>query len=170
MISAVIPALPPLPALVDTLTALVPAVAQGLVRDVIIAAPEETRFLSAVTEAGGSGLVIAPGGRDALIRAALKQAKSDLILVLAPGMVPQGDWIETLNDALGDVDARHGYFLPIAGAPLSSWITRLTGRAHELQGLLATKSALQNEARLALRPLSAVVADRRSRGLKRAVD
>ena len=144
MISAVIPALHPIPALVDTLTALVPAVAEGLIRDVAIAANAETAFLSAVTEAGGSGLVLAPGDRAALIRAAAAKAKCPHILVLEPGMVPVGDWIASLGDALAEIEGSRAGLLPVQGAPWLTWIAQLTGRADPRLGLLASASALRD--------------------------
>ena len=170
MISTVIPALPPIPALVDTLTALVPAVAHGLVRDVTLAANTDTPFLNAVTEAGGSGLVIAPGDRAALITAALAQTKSDLILVLAPGMVPQGDWIDTLNDALSEIEDQRAGLIPVMGAPWLTWMARLTGRPDHRHGLLFRAQDWRAGERFRLTPLEARLADRRSRGLKRAAD
>lgn len=168
MISAVIPALSPVPALVDTLAALVPAVAQGLVRDVVIAANAETPFLTAVTEAGGSALVLAEGGRGALIRAGAKRAKSAHILVLEPGMVPQGDWIETLADALRDIDGNRAGLLPVAGAPWLTWTARLTGHPDARLGLVAMAAALSSGQRLRFSALPAFVADRRKRGLRSA--
>ena len=117
MISAVIPALIPIPALVDTLTALVPAVAEGLVRDVVIVAREETAFLTAITDAGGSTLVIAKGDRGALIAAGAQRAKAPHVLVLEPGMVPQGDWIATLSDCLADLTERDAALMPLPTRP-----------------------------------------------------
>ena len=170
MISAVLPALHPVPALVDTLTALVPAVAEGLVRDVVIAANRETPFLTAVTEAGGSALVLAEGGRAALIAAGAKAAKSAHILVLEPGMVPQGDWIATLGDALRDIDEQRGGLMPVAGAPWLTWMARLTGRADPRLGVLAAATALASGRPLSFAALPTALADRRKRGIRSAAD
>ena len=168
MISAVIPALTPIPALVDTLTALVPAVAEGLVRDVVIVAREETPFLTAITDAGGSALVITEGDRRALIAAGAQRAKSPHILVLDPGMVPQGDWIATLSDCLADLEGQNAALLPLIGVPWLTWAARLTGRADPRLGVVATKDALLKGERLRFRPVQALVADRRNRRLRSA--
>lgn len=168
MISAVIPALTPIPALVDTLTALVPAVAEGLVRDVVIVAQEETPFLTAITDAGGSALVIAAGDRRALIQAGAQRAKSAHILVLDPGMVPQGDWIATLSDCLADLEGRDAALLPLVGAPWLTMMARLTGRADPRLGFVAAKTALTAGNTLRFRPVQALVADRRNRRLRSA--
>ena len=168
MISAVIPALHPVPALVDTLTALVPAVAEGLIRDVVIVAQAETPFLSALTEAGGSGLIIVPGERSTLIRTAAAQIKCPHVLVLAPGMVPLGDWIATLSDALSAIEGRQGGLLPVQGAPWLTWIAQLSGQADERLGLIASATALSNGERLNYAKIDAMLADRRKRGLRPA--
>lgn len=168
MISAVIPALDPIPALVDTLTALVPAVAEGLVRDVVIVACEETPFLTALTDAGGSALVIAKGGRKRLIAAGAERAKSPYVLVLAPGMVPQGDWIATLGDCLAEVDEQKAALMPLAGKPWLTWVAQLTRRPDPRLGMVATKTALVSGEPLSFRPVQAVLADRRNRRLRSA--
>lgn len=168
MISAVIPALRPVPALVDTLTALVPAVAEGLIRDVAIAANDETPFLSAVTEAGGSRLVLAQGDRLALIRAAAAKVKCPHVLVLEPGMVPLGDWIATLGDALAGIGREKTGLMSVQAAPWLTWMAQLTGRVDARLGLLASPTALSGEQRTRYQKLDAVLADRRKRGLRPA--
>jgi hypothetical protein len=168
MISAVIPALHPIPALVDTLTALVPAVAEGLIRDVAIAANAETPFLSAVTEAGGSRLILAPGDRPALIRAAAAKVKCPHILVLEPGMVPIGDWIATLGDALAEIDGAQAGLIPVLSARWLTWMAQITGRADARLGLLASAMALRDGQSPRYMTLDAVLADRRKRGLRSA--
>jgi hypothetical protein len=168
MISVVIPALHPVPALVDTLAALVPGVAEGLVRDVTIIAPAETPFLAAVTEAGGSGFVVAAGGRADLIKAGAAQAKSGHVLVLEPGLVPLGDWMAALADSLRDIEGPHAGLIPVQGAPWLPWIARVTGHADLRLGLLAEKAALQAGTRFRWTVLAAALGDRRKRGLKSA--
>ena len=168
MISVVIPALQPVPALVDTLTALVPAVAEGLVRDVVIVAENETPFLTAVTEAGGSLLVIAAGNRKHLIAEGAQRAKSAQCLVIEPGMVPQGDWIAVLADAQRDVEGQRAGLMPMIGAPWLTWAARLFGVADPRLGILAMTAALRTENRLRFMTVPAFVADRRQRGLRSA--
>lgn len=168
MISAVLPTLTPIPALVDSLTALVPAVAEGLVRDVVIVAREETPFLTAITDAGGSALVITAGDHAGLIMAGAQHAKASHVLVLEPGMVPQGDWIATLSDCVADIEGQEAALLPLIGAPWLTWMARLTGRADRRLGLVATKSALVSGGKLRFTPVQAELADRRKRRLRSA--
>jgi hypothetical protein len=170
MISAVIPALHPIPALVDTLTALVPAVAEGLIRDVAIAANTDTPFLSAVTEAGGSRLILAPGDRSALIRAAAAMVKCPHILVLEPGMVPIGDWIASLGDALVEIGGEKAGLIPVQSAPWLTWMAHITGRADARLGLVMSAMSLRGGERPRYMALDAVLADRRKRGLRPAAD
>lgn len=170
MISVVIPAVHPVPALVDTLTALVPAVAEGLIRDVALVAPQETPFLAAVTEAGGSDLILAAGDRTVLIQAAAARMKCPHVLVLEPGMVPIGDWIATLNDALAEIEGARAGLLPVHRAPWLSWMARLGSNLDARLGLLASAQALRLGQKLRYSSVDAMLMDRRKRGLRSAAD
>ena len=61
MISVLIPVETDEPALIDTLAALVPAAADGLVRDLVLAAREDTSFLRHVSDAAGCAVALHPG-------------------------------------------------------------------------------------------------------------
>ncbi len=98
MLSVVIPVLREEPALVDTLAALVPGVAQGLVRDVVLVSAMRSPLIERIADAGGCVLIESAGDRAALVREGLGRARSTVGMVLEPGLVPGGDWISEVGD------------------------------------------------------------------------
>lgn len=98
MLSVVLPVLREEPALVDTLSALVAGVAQGVVRDVVLAAARPSPLTERIADSGGCFLLPVDGDRAALVRAGLAQARSGVGMVLEPGLVPGGDWISEVAD------------------------------------------------------------------------
>ena len=81
-------------ALAVTLSALVPAVADGLLADAVILARAPSDALERVADAVGATLVIDPsGGWSQGARA----AKRDWVLCLADGDVPTEGWIRALD-------------------------------------------------------------------------
>jgi glycosyltransferase involved in cell wall biosynthesis len=86
MISVVIEALNAEFLLVQTLAALVPAAAEGFVREVIVADAGSTDGTRVVADA--AGCVVVDGGR----MAALAIARSDWVLLVVPGVRLDPDW------------------------------------------------------------------------------
>jgi hypothetical protein len=104
MVSLILPMPRFEPALLESLAACVPAVADGLIRDALVATPTRSGELDAIIDAAGCHLVSAEGDTWALLQAASAQARSDWFLVLSPGLVPSGGWIAQSEDFLSDHD------------------------------------------------------------------
>lgn len=86
MISVVIAANGQEVALAETLAALVPAAADGFVREVVVAEAGPSQGTRLVADA--VGCVIVEGGA----RAGLEAARSDWVLMMAPGVRLESDW------------------------------------------------------------------------------
>jgi hypothetical protein len=94
----------PAVALARSLTALVPAMIEGLLADVTIAGPQGYE-LAAVADYAGCGFVEALGERDWL-SAAFTRAKGASLLVMRAGFFPGVGFIEELRDCLAGGDPR----------------------------------------------------------------
>ena len=81
-------------ALAATLTALVPAVAEGLVGDAVILSDRQDDSLAMVADAAGATLVVA---KDASWTEGAKAARRDWLLCLDDGDIPQEGWIRALD-------------------------------------------------------------------------
>jgi hypothetical protein len=81
-------------ALAATLSALVPAVAAGLVGDAVILTDKQDDILTKVADAAGATLVTAQRG--SWIEGA-KAARRDWLLCLDDGDIPQEGWIRVLD-------------------------------------------------------------------------
>jgi rSAM/selenodomain-associated transferase 2 len=92
MISVVIPTLNVERCLGRTLTALVPAAVDGLVREVIIADGGSTDATAAIAEAAGAVFLTAGQGRGQQLREAAHRAKSRWLLFLHADTVLQPPW------------------------------------------------------------------------------
>jgi hypothetical protein len=81
-------------ALAITLSALVPAVAAGLVGDAVILSDREDEILAKVADAAGATLIVSEGGS---WHAGAQAARRDWLLCLDDGDVPQEGWIRVLD-------------------------------------------------------------------------
>ena len=102
MISVVIPVAQEEPGLLDTLAALVPAVADGLVRDLVLVSSAPNRFAEDVADASGCGILVTPGARAAQLAASAAVLRAPWILALEPGLVPAGGWMDEIADFMSD--------------------------------------------------------------------
>ena len=150
MLSVIVPVLAEEPALIETLAALVPAVADGAIRDVALASAPSTGILRDLSDATGCRLVETTGPRAALVAAAAQQARCDWILVLEPGLVPGSLWADEAADFVARSRRAEsaGFTLhPARGAPAASraWALNLAaawlGRAHPDLGLIRPRNA-----------------------------
>lgn len=173
MLSVVIPVLRDEPALVDTLSALVPAAAEGIVRDVVLGAPTETAFVRELADASGCGIVTQQGDRQDVVLHAARLVKGPWLLLLEPGLAPGGDWMaeaaDFVDEAGRDVSQAAVFTLmarPGSGARttgvLRNLATSVFGRAHPLQGLIAHRDGLA-AGRLRISRLASPMHDRRHR-------
>jgi hypothetical protein len=169
MLSVIVPVLDDEPALLETLAALVPAVADGVVRDVSLAAPPGSARLRELSDATGCRLVETDGPRDALVGAGALAARCDWILVLEPGLVPGTPWAEEaaefVNRSRGPESA--GFTLrpgrghgPAVRAALVNAAAGLFGRPHPDLGLIRPRAS---DRRLAFSRLASPIHDRRMR-------
>src|SRR3712207_1167067 len=81
-------------ALAATLSALVPAVAEGLVGDAVILADRQDETLAKVADAAGATFVVAERGS---WTEGARAARRDWLLCLDDGDIPQEGWIRVLD-------------------------------------------------------------------------
>ncbi|GGH12109.1 glycosyl transferase [Alsobacter metallidurans] len=174
MLSVIIPVLDDEPALLDTVAALVPAAAEGVVRDMWLVAPRLEGYPAVVADAAGCGIVEAGGSRGAMLAAAAARARSAWTLTLEPGLVPAGGWMQEAADFVASADGereaavfsltpRGGHGRLAAG--MTNWRASLFGRGRPAQGLIVATARLAagNTPPRAVRLASPII-DRRSRG------
>lgn len=138
-----------------TLASLVPAVAEGVVRDGWILAEASGDELAAIADAAGCDLVCAP--LPEALRRAVAGAAGDWLLMLEAGSAPEpGWWVEAsqfVGPAANGKCATFGYADPrysLAGrwAEWRSGTRRWLGMGpHPMQGLIAPKRAVAAELR-----------------------
>ena len=92
MISVIIPTQNSERVLVPTLTALVPGSAAGLVREVILADGGSADETAKIADAAGCEFRVLPGDPEARVRAAVKSARGEWLLVLDPASVLEEGW------------------------------------------------------------------------------
>ncbi len=107
-------------ALAATLSALVPAVAAGLVGDAVILSGKPDETLAKVADAVGASLIVAEG---ASWTHGARTARRDWLLCLDDGDIPQEDWIRVLDRF-------------VALAPPERGLARLRRHGSGLAGLL----------------------------------
>jgi hypothetical protein len=111
-------------AVAATLSALVPGAAAGVVRDVVLVARAPSDLLERIADATGCALLTREGTRGAGLAAGAHEARSDWLMFLPPGTVPEFGWIDEVgdfvaNDALGRSGARAALFGYAASGPPS---------------------------------------------------
>ncbi|MGH6791181.1 MAG: TIGR04283 family arsenosugar biosynthesis glycosyltransferase [Methyloceanibacter sp.] len=94
MISVIIPTLNAERTLAHTLAALVTAVVDGVVQEVIVVDGGSTDDTGAIAEAGGTHLIEAPSGRGSQLEAGACQARGDWLLFLHADTVLEPGWAE----------------------------------------------------------------------------
>lgn len=128
MISVVVTLFREEPAVVDTLAALVPGVAEGLLRDVWLAAPAGLAFADDIADAAGCSLV--SGG------SALDRCRCASVLVIEGGIVPTGLWMQAAEDFLS-ASGRRETQAPVGAFPVGDSYGRIGMAASATQRLRA---------------------------------
>jgi len=136
-------------ALAVTLSALVPAVAAGLVGDAVILVSRADETLAKVADAAGATLVVA---EEASWIAGAGAARRDWLLCLEDGDVPQEGWIRVLDRFVALSAPERGLArLRREGRGLLSaardTVGRLIGRSSIRAGDLVHRRVLLNEAK-----------------------
>ena len=137
-----VPVSPSPEALVRTLAALVPAAIEGLVRDVVLAAPSGNPDLARIADHAGCEIAEADTPT-AVIAAGLKAARGDALLVLRAGHAPERGFFEEmadLSDRLGLMGA-----VRVRATP-ESFLTRLLPGLTASVGLVALRRSLPSQA------------------------
>jgi len=105
MISVIIPTQNAERTLAHTLTALVPAVVDGIVQEAILVDGGSTDDTRAIAEAAGTHLVFAPAGRGSQLEAGASQAKGDWLLFLHADTVLEPGWAEEAQSFMERVES-----------------------------------------------------------------
>jgi len=173
MISVILPALIEEPATIETLAILVEGVAEGILRDCVLVSAKPSDLFEHYADAAGCSFVVENGSYNALLKKGAAQVRSDWSLVITPGLVPSGDWLNALADWISDKpQPSDAAFIPFHSR--KGWAGRLnafavnvyphlTGKPHPLQGFIVSTSLLRQGAlpRLRMRRLDARMMDRR---------
>ncbi|MGI9411870.1 MAG: TIGR04283 family arsenosugar biosynthesis glycosyltransferase [Hyphomicrobiaceae bacterium] len=105
MISVVIPTLDAAPGLATTLTALVPGVVNGAIREVIVVDGGSSDRTVEIAEAAGADVVRAEPGRGAQLKAGAEQARSEWLLFLHADTTLEVGWEEEVRAFMDRVDS-----------------------------------------------------------------
>jgi len=133
-------------ALAATLSALVPAVAAGLIGDAVILAEKQDETLAKVADAAGANLVVAQRGSWA---EGAKVARRDWLLCLDDGDIPQEGWIRVLDRFVTLSKPEHGLArMRSQRAGLVDALAGLFGRSSVRGGDLVHRRVLLNEVRV----------------------
>lgn len=131
-----------------TLTALVPAAINGLVREVLFADAGSTDATAEIAEDAGAGLISGEGDRDRALVSACAAARGPWLLLLDAGSRLQPGWEAAADEHMRTHADQAGWFrLVVEGRSLGArWREaaaglrgRLTGRPAMEQGLLVSK-------------------------------
>ena len=92
MISVIIPVLNAQQTLAATLGALVPAVVDGIVREVVVVDAQSTDDTRNIADAMGARLLDAPRGRGSQLQVGAAEARHDWLLFLHADTILEPDW------------------------------------------------------------------------------
>ena len=109
MITALILADGRLQSLATTVSALIPAVADGLVADAVVLSREHDPRIARVSEAVGAAFLVVPSGHEPWVAGAAG-ARRDWVLCLGAGDLPSEGWMRAVDRfvALAPPDRRFG--------------------------------------------------------------
>jgi len=132
-------------ALAATLSALVPAVAEGLVGDAVILSDRQDDTLAMVADAAGATLVVA---KNAAWTEGVKAARRDWLLCLDDGDIPQEGWIRVLDRFVALSRPEQGLArMRRRRGGVASALTNLFADARVRAGDLVHRRVLLNEVR-----------------------
>jgi len=130
-------------ALAATLSALVPAVAAGLVGDAVILSRRQDETLAKVADAVGASLIVA---EDMSWADGARAARRNWLLCLDDGDVPQEDWIRILDRFVALTPPERGLArLRRPGTGLAGYLRRALARSSVRAGDLVHRRVLLKE-------------------------
>lgn len=139
MISVVIPTLDAEAGLTATLSALVPAVVQGVVREVIIADGGSRDATEEIADIAGAEFIRASDGRGSQLAAGAEVARSDWLLFLHADTVLQPGWEQEAAAFMERVDSGSR---PHAAAAFSFALNDFGARPRFLEAVVGLRCAL----------------------------
>jgi rSAM/selenodomain-associated transferase 2 len=110
MISVVIPVLNDESVLPATLTALVPAAVEGIVREVIVVDGGSKDASAEIADRAGADVITSPTGRGAQLRAGAKAARHPWLLFLNADTVLDAGWEREADQFMERVDSGRGKY------------------------------------------------------------
>lgn len=132
-------------ALAATLSALVPAVAAGLVGDAVILSVKQDEILEKVADAAGASLIVA---EEVSWRDGVQAARREWLLCLDDGDIPQEGWIRVLDRFVTLAQPERGLArLRRHGAGVTGLLRRVFLRSQVHAGDLVHRKVLLNEAK-----------------------
>jgi glycosyltransferase involved in cell wall biosynthesis len=123
VVSVVIPTLNAEATLVRTLSALVPGVVEGLIREVVISDGGSTDSTLEIAEATGCKIIRSEASRGLQLYRGCAETKGDWLLVLHADSVVGEGWIDALQEHMKESPLRAGYFKLCFDE--SSWFARV---------------------------------------------
>ncbi len=139
MISVVIPTLNAEAGLTATLSALVPATVQGLVREVVISDGGSEDGTSEIADIAGAEFVVSEKGRGAQLAAGAEHARSDWLLFLHADTVLQSGWEQEAATFMERVDSGAR---PLAAAAFSFALDDFGAKPRMLETFVGLRCAL----------------------------
>ena len=121
-----------------SLSALVPATIEGIVRNVTLASAGESEDLRKIADHAGCEIAIA-GDAAGVIAAGLAAARGDLLLILRAGYAPQAGFVEEVADCFQRATRPDAL---IFRAVPDGLLTRLAPGLSPVQGLVAKRGGL----------------------------
>jgi rSAM/selenodomain-associated transferase 2 len=139
IISVVIPTLNAQAGLADTLSALVPAAVEGLVREVIIVDGGSTDQTAEIVDHAGAHLIIQSGGRGMQLAAGAARAKCPWLLFLHGDTALEPGWERDARHFIERVESKQW---PAAAAAFRFALDDVGSRPRALERLVALRCAV----------------------------
>jgi rSAM/selenodomain-associated transferase 2 len=139
MISVVIPTLNAQAGLTATLSALVPATVQGLIREVIIADGGSSDATADIADVAGANFIRGKSGRGAQLASGADEARSKWLLFLHGDTVLQAGWEAEASKFMERVDAGAR---PLAAGAFSFALDDFGARPRMLEAIVGLRCAL----------------------------
>lgn len=137
-----VPVLPSAEAVVRTLASLVPGAVEGLLRDVVLTGPANSKDLRRISDHAGCHLVEAPEPSQT-VPLGLAQIRCDRVLVLRAGYAVERAFV----DELADLDARISRLRAVLmRSEPEGLLTRIWPALAPAAGLVAMRDALDGRA------------------------